>query len=135
METVLGFLIGVGVLGYTDDVIIYAETPEQLIEILSTVLKLRVKVGLKCNDSQCLIFTQTINDDGRVVSKDGINPDPANFDKIRQWPKPEKGIGLAFFLGRCNYYRDLISSFAHISDSRYKVSSADEISWTTALKS
>ncbi len=43
MEKVLGPLIGLGVLVYIDDVLIYAETPEQLIEILSAVLKLLVK--------------------------------------------------------------------------------------------
>ena len=43
METVLRPLIGLGVLVYFDDVLIYAETPEQLIEILSAVLKLLLK--------------------------------------------------------------------------------------------
>ncbi len=69
------------------------------------------------------------------MSKNSINPDPAKLDKIRQWPKPEKGTGLASFLGLCNYYRDLIPSFAHISDALYKVSRADEIPWTEALES
>ena len=115
MEKVLGPLIGLGVLVYIDDVLIYAETPKQLIEILSAVLKLLVKAGLKCKASKCSLFTQTINYLGRVVSKNDINPDPAKLDKIRQWPKPEKGIGLASFLGLCNYYRDLIPAFAHIS--------------------
>ncbi len=44
-------LIGLGVLGYIDDVLIYAETPEQLIKILSTVLKLLTNAGLKCKAS------------------------------------------------------------------------------------
>ena len=64
------------------------------------------------------------------MSKDGINPDPAKLDKIRLWPKPEKGTGLASFLGLCNYYSDLIPTFAHISDALYKVSRADEVPWT-----
>ena len=83
MEKVLGPLIGIGVLVYIDDVLIYAETPEQLIEILSAVLKLLVIAGLKCKASKCSLFTQKISYFGRVVSKDGINPDPAKLDKIR----------------------------------------------------
>ena len=134
MERVLGSLIGLGVLVYIDDVLIYAETPEQLIEILSTVLKLLTNAGLKCKAAKCSHFTQTISYLGRIVSKDGINPDPAKLDKIKQWPKPKKGIGLASFHGLCNYYRDLIPSFAHISDSLYKVSRADEIPWTDSLE-
>ena len=53
MEKFLGPLIGLGVLVNIDDVLIYAETPEQLIEILSAVLKLLVKAGLKCKASKC----------------------------------------------------------------------------------
>ena len=69
------------------------------------------------------------------MSKDGINFDPAKLDKIRQWPKPAKGIRLASFHGLCNYYRDLIPAFAHTSDALYKVFRADEVPWTEALKS
>ena len=86
MERLLGSLIGLGVLVYIDDVLIYAVTPEQLIEILSTVLKLLTNAGLKCKASKCSRFTQTISYLGRVVSNDGINPEPAKLDKIKQWP-------------------------------------------------
>ena len=54
------------------------------------------------------------------MSRDGINPGLATLDKIRQWPKPEKGTRLASFLGLCNYYKDLIPSFAHISEPSIK---------------
>ena len=37
MERVLGTLIGLGILVYMDDVLIYTETPEQLIKIFFTV--------------------------------------------------------------------------------------------------
>ena len=47
----------------------------------------------------------------------------------------EKGTGLASFLGLCNYYRDLIPAFAHISDGHYKVSRADKVPWTKNLES
>ena len=90
IQKVLGPLIGLGILVYIDDVLIYAETPEQLIEILCAVLKLLLKAGLKCKASKRSLFTQTINYLSRVVSKEGINPDPAKLDKICQWPKPEK---------------------------------------------
>ena len=92
MERVLGSLIGLGVLVYIDDVLIYAETLEQLIEILSTVLKLLTNAGLICKASKCSLFTQTISYLGRVVSIDGINPDPAKLDKIRQWPNQKRAL-------------------------------------------
>ena len=99
MERVLGTLIGLGVLVYIDDVLIYAETPEQLNEIFSIVLKLLAKAGLKCKAYICSLFTQWINYLGCVVSRDGINLDPAKLDKINQWPRPVKEKRLASYLG------------------------------------
>lgn len=84
MERVVGTMIGLGVLVYIDEVLIYAETPEKLIEILSAVLKLLAKAKLKCKTSKCSLFTQKINYLGGVVLRDGIHPDPAKIDKIRQ---------------------------------------------------
>ena len=55
------------------------------------------------------------------------------MEKINKWPKPEKGTGLASFLGLCNYYRDLISNFAHISNPLYKVSRSSIVKWTPEL--
>ena len=73
MEKVLGPLIGLGVLVNIDDVLIYAETPEQLIDIFTAVRKLLLKAGHKCNASKFSIFTQTIKYLCRVLSRDGIN--------------------------------------------------------------
>ena len=59
------------------------------------------------------------------MANDGINFDPAKLDKIRQWLKTEKGFRLAFILGLCYYYRDIIPAFANINDAFNKVSRAD----------
>ena len=48
MERVLGTMIGRGVLVYIDDVLIYAEAAEQLIEVFSIILQLLIQDGLKC---------------------------------------------------------------------------------------
>lgn len=70
----------------------------------------------------------------RVVSKYGIFPDPAELEKIWQWPKPDKNKRLASFLNLCNYYKNLIPSFAHLSDALYKASRLDFIEWTQSLE-
>ena len=87
MERVLGSLIDVNVLVYLDNVLIYANTPEQLMNYHDTVLTLLAKAGLKCNATNCSLFTERVHYLGRVVSKHNI--DQAKFEKIRQWPKPD----------------------------------------------
>ena len=132
IERVLGTLIGRGVLVYIDDVLIYAETAEQLIKVLSTVLQLLIHPGLKCKAFKCFLFTESVSYLGHIVSRYGIKSDPNKLEKIKQWPKPEKGVLLASFLDLCNYYRDLIPSFAHISNPLNKVTRAVIIEWTTS---
>ena len=61
MDKVLGPLIGLGILVYINGVLNYAETAEQLIDILAAVLKPLLRAGLKCKASKCSLFTQTIN--------------------------------------------------------------------------
>ena len=51
-------------------------------------------------------------------------------EKISKWPKPEKGTGLASFLGLCNYYRDFISNFALISRPLYNMSRSSTVDRT-----
>ena len=128
IEHVLCLLIGKGVLVYFDDLLIYSATPEQLIEIYKQVLKLLEKAGLKCNAPKCSLFTQCVHYLKGVVSKKCIYNDPTKLEKIKQYPKPEKRTGI------CNYYRGVIYSFAHLSDSLDKVSRSDFIDWTSEFK-
>ena len=59
MARVLGTMIGFGVFVYKDDLLIFAETQEQLIEIFSTVLKVLAEAGLKCKTSSVhLLFNK-----------------------------------------------------------------------------
>ena len=133
MEKILGSLVGSGVLVYLDDILIYAETPERLLDTLVEVLKRLASAGLKCKPSKCSLFTDKVSYLGHIVSQNGLNADPSKLETIRLWPKPEKGKGLASFLGLCNYYRELIPSFAHVSDPLYKASRQEFIEWTPQL--
>lgn len=97
IKRVLGPLIDVAVHDYFDDVFINANTPEQLIEILNSVLKLLAKAGLKCLAIKCSFSTERMHYLGRVVSKDVIYPDLDKLEKIKTWPKPDKGKGFLDF--------------------------------------
>ena len=68
-----------------------------------------------------------------MVSRESLKAKSVNFDQIQQWPRHETGTGLACFLGLCNYYRTLVLSFAHVSDSLYKASKMKVIDWTADL--
>ena len=48
MEKVLGQLVRFGVLINLDDVLLYAEDPEELVELLRNLLKFLIAAGIKC---------------------------------------------------------------------------------------
>ena len=79
------------------------------------------------------MFTQKVHYLGHIFSKEGIHPEPEKSAKIRDWSKREKGTKLASFLSLCNYYRDLIPSFAHISGPLYKIYKTTIVEWTPEL--
>ena len=109
--------MGSGVLIYLDDVLLCADDPEKLIELLRKVLKRLIDAGLKCKDTKCHLFAEEIHYLGNVVRRGSLFPELAKIDKIQQWPRPDTGTGLASILGLCNYYRTLVPSFSHVSDA------------------
>ena len=86
MEKILGTLIGCRVLLYFDDVLIYAETSEEVLDKLNQVQKLLAKAGLKCETSKCSVFTQKVHYLEHIISKEGINSEPTKLKKISKWP-------------------------------------------------
>ena len=115
--------------------LLYAGDPEELIELITKVLKLLINSGLKCKAKKCHLFKEKIYYLGHVVSRDGLKAESAKIDKIEQWPRPDMGTGLASFLGLCNYYRNLMLSFAHVNDSLFKASKMKVIEWKADLSS
>jgi len=88
MSIVLRDLLWVICLCYLDDIVIYARSPEELLERLRTVLDRLREVGLKAKLSKCELFRTEIKFLNHLVSADGINPMPDKLDAIRDWPVP-----------------------------------------------
>jgi hypothetical protein len=52
---------------------------------------------------------------GHVVSKDGIETDPAKINKVRNWLTPSTPEELHSFLAFAGYYRRFIKDFGKIT--------------------
>jgi len=68
---------------YLDDIVIYARTPEKLLERLRIVLDRLREVGLKVKPSKCELFKKEIKFLGHMVSANGIDPLPEKLETIR----------------------------------------------------
>ena len=74
MSIVLRDLLWVVYLCYLDDILVYARSPQELLERLRIVLDRLRDVGLKAKPSKCELFKTNIKFLGHMVSADGINP-------------------------------------------------------------
>ena len=82
MQTVLRDLLWRICLCYLDDIVIYARTPEELLERMRIVLNRLREVGLKVKPSKCALFQTRIYFLGHVISQHGVEPQPEKIEAI-----------------------------------------------------
>ena len=72
---------------YMDDLICYAKTFEEALE-LKRVLQRLLDPNLKLKTSKCVLFQSPVSFLGHRVSAKGISTDPAKIEKVNDWPAP-----------------------------------------------
>ena len=114
MEKVLVGLTCKSTIPYLYDCIIFSRTAEEHIERLREVFQRFKAANLKINPLKCEFFQQHVPFLGHIVSRDGIQADPAKTSAVRQYPVPKSVTEVKSFLGLCSYYRRYIRDFAAI---------------------
>ena len=100
---------------YLDDILIYSNTFEEHVKSVSKILSRIQNAGLKLSPKKCHFFCGKIKFLGHVVSRNGLQTDPAKVEKIKKWKMPGTIAELRSFLGFCNYYRKFIEGYAQLS--------------------
>ena len=116
MQIILNDLLYVCCICYLDDIIVFGETPEQLMENLDRVFTRLKEKGLKAKPSKCVLFRSPIDFLGHMVSADGIQPQPDKLAAIRDWPTPHCLRDVRAFYGLASYYRKFVRDFAKIAE-------------------
>ena len=101
---------------YLDDIVVFAKTPQELLERLRTVLDRLRQVGLKVKPSKCDLFRTEIKFLGHMVSAYGIEPLPDKIETIQDWPTPKCLRDVRAFFGLASYYRRFVQGFATIAE-------------------
>ncbi|WVZ93706.1 hypothetical protein U9M48_039666 [Paspalum notatum var. saurae] len=103
MNEVLRPFIGLFVVVYFDDILIYSKTMEEHLEHLSTVFDALRAARLFGNVEKCTFCTQHVSFLGYVVTPQGVEPTPTTVTQIQS------------FLGLAGFYRRFVRDFSSIA--------------------
>ena len=129
MESCLGDLHLNWCIIYLDDIIVFADTPEEHVKRLRDVFEKLAEAGLKLKPSKCEFFKSCVNYLGHVISKEGIECDPKKIEAVKNWPIPVTVTDVRSFLGFTNHYHRFIQGYAKITHSLNKLISGDNANY------
>ena len=126
MDKVLAGLVGVCVLVYIDDLVIYSKDEISHAEHLKLVFERLRNAGLKIKPSKCCFAKPEVKLLGYIINKDGIRSNPEKVSAIQKLNPPSNVKGVRSFLGMCNYYAQTLPSYAKVAEPLYKLTRKNE---------
>ncbi|XP_042882480.1 uncharacterized protein LOC122259651 [Penaeus japonicus] len=115
INTVLAPVLGRHVLAYLDDVVVYSRSFEEHLEHLEETLDLLSKAGFCLNVGKSSFATHEFKFLGYLITREGIQPDPAKVEAIKTMKPPQNVKGVRQFLGCTGFFRKHIPSYAMIA--------------------
>src|SRR5467141_429855 len=131
MDLVLRGLTWSSVLVYIDDIVVYAQSFDQLKERLDEVFQRLRNANLKLKPSKVKLFQKEIHFLGHKVSEEGISMDPEKIDEVVNWAVPKNLHEVRQFLGLCSYYRRFVKDFSSFARPLHELTKKEEpFLWT-----
>lgn len=100
---------------YLDDVVLWADSFDQMLNRLSQTFTRLSEMGVKLNVSKCAFGVKKVKFLGHIVSAQGIKPDPKNVEAVNRMPSPGNLKQVRRFMGMVNFYRKHIPKLAFIA--------------------
>lgn len=115
MQTTLHEAVGIFVFVYIDDVVVFSRTFEEHLVHLRRVFDTLVAAGISLRLSKCHFIRDHVLYLGHQISPQGLRPDPAKTEALRQYPQPQDKAALRRFLGFAGYMRRFVPGFARLA--------------------
>ena len=104
--------LGVFVLVYLDDIMIYSQSPELHAEHVEKVLQVLKDNEFYVRLRKCDFEKKELKFLGHIVSGDGVKVDPGKIEVVRNWPTPNSVTHVRSFLGLANYFRKFLEGYS-----------------------
>ena len=100
---------------YIDDVLVWGDTVEEMMDRLEAVLRSLHARGLMAHPGKTTIFASGVEYLGFMLTKDGMKPQQCKVAAIKRIPRPTTKEEVLSFLGLITYYRWFIQRYSHIA--------------------
>lgn len=118
---------------YIDDIVIFSSTFEVHLQHLSEVFQRLRDAGLKLTPSKCFFAQKQIKYLGHLLGKEGVQPDPAKFERVKHLAVPTNPSEVKSVLGLFNFYKKFIKNYSKICTPLFSLLQKDqEFTWTEA---
>ena len=107
MEMCIGDQQYITLLFYLDDICVFAETADQMLDRIQFTFGRLKEFNLKIKPKKTFFFQAEVNFLDHILSKKGVSPNLEKVAKIKNWPIPKTPKGVHSFVGLASYYRRL----------------------------
>ena len=112
MEMCIGDQQYVTLLFYLDDICVFAENADNMLDRVELVFQRLKSFNLKIKPKKSFYFQDEVNFLGHILSAKGMSPNPEKVEKVKNWPIPTNPKEVHSFVGLASYYRRFIPNSA-----------------------
>jgi Reverse transcriptase (RNA-dependent DNA polymerase) len=124
------------VIVYMDDILIFADTKDELERITRRVLEKLRENDLFLKAKKCEFGKTKVEYLGMVIEEGRISMDPVKLGGIKDWPVPTTVKQVRSFLGFGNFYRKFISHYSDLARPLNDLTKTDKkFEWTPECQS
>ena len=113
MDRVLVGLQGVELFVYIDDIVVYAATLDEHDQKIFRLFRRLSDAGLRLQPEKCTFLATEVAYLGHTISAEGVRPNPAKIEAVKNFPVPRNPKNIKEFLGLIGYYRRFIPNLAN----------------------